>query len=397
MISTTFYLDKRYKTASGLYLVKIRITSGYSGAYIATSVELQPKHWDARARAVIGLPNRKALNDYLLRKKWEVDDAIRLLEVSGRLKSLAPAYVRDAVLAILYPEDAKAKFVPHYEQFRDRHENARTREIYAATLVAMRRFDPKVDARSFDEINKPWLDRFFAWLAHSSPSVNARNIHLRNIRAAFNDAIDDEITTCYPFRKVRIKAVPTKKRSLSVADLRAVFSADVPEWARKYVDAFRLQFCLIGINTIDLCHLTQESIQDGRLEYQRAKTKRLYSIKIEPEAMNLISTYAHTRKVTRKSPLLRFAEGCANYRHFAQSYNDALKIARPGLTTYYARHTWATIAAQLEIPKETISAALGHGGNTVTDIYIDFDRKKIDEANRKVLDFVFKGIKPEVK
>lgn len=52
-------------------------------------------------------------------------------------------------------------------------------------------------------------------------------------------------------------------------------------------------------------------------------------------------------------------------------------------------HTWATIAASLDIPKETIAHALGHGNDTVTDIYIDFDKKKVDETNRKVLDFVF--------
>ena len=63
----------------------------------------------------------------------------------------------------------------------------------------------------------------------------------------------------------------------------------------------------------------------------------------------------------------------------------------PEITTYWARHSWATIAASLDIPKETIAAALGHGGNTVTDIYIDFDRKKIDEANRKVIDWVLYG------
>lgn len=56
---------------------------------------------------------------------------------------------------------------------------------------------------------------------------------------------------------------------------------------------------------------------------------------------------------------------------------------------YWARHTLATIAASLDIPKETISHALGHGNDTVTDIYIDFDKKKVDEANRKVLDYVF--------
>ena len=60
----------------------------------------------------------------------------------------------------------------------------------------------------------------------------------------------------------------------------------------------------------------------------------------------------------------------------------------PELSGYWARHTWATIAAQLDIPKETIAAALGHSSGSVTDIYIDFDKRKIDEANRRVIDFV---------
>ena len=64
----------------------------------------------------------------------------------------------------------------------------------------------------------------------------------------------------------------------------------------------------------------------------------------------------------------------------------------PDISTYWARHTWATIAASLDIPKETISAALGHEiGSRVTSIYIDFDQKKVDEANRKVMDYVLYG------
>ncbi|MFK2229309.1 integrase [Bacteroides fragilis] len=57
--------------------------------------------------------------------------------------------------------------------------------------------------------------------------------------------------------------------------------------------------------------------------------------------------------------------------------------------TYWARHTWATIAAGLDIPKETISEALGHEiGSSVTSIYIDFNRQKVDDANRKVIDYI---------
>lgn len=62
----------------------------------------------------------------------------------------------------------------------------------------------------------------------------------------------------------------------------------------------------------------------------------------------------------------------------------------PGITWYTARRSWATAAASLDIPKETIGKALGHSewDNTTTDIYITFDNRKIDEANRRVLDLI---------
>lgn len=61
----------------------------------------------------------------------------------------------------------------------------------------------------------------------------------------------------------------------------------------------------------------------------------------------------------------------------------------PDLSAYWARHSWATIAYSLDVPKETISEALGHEiGSRITSIYIAFDRRKVDAANRKVIDYV---------
>jgi integrase len=54
-------------------------------------------------------------------------------------------------------------------------------------------------------------------------------------------------------------------------------------------------------------------------------------------------------------------------------------------STYSARYSWATIAAGIGISRDVISHALGHGINTMTDIYIDFDVEKVDQANRKVI------------
>ena len=64
----------------------------------------------------------------------------------------------------------------------------------------------------------------------------------------------------------------------------------------------------------------------------------------------------------------------------------------PGLTTYWARHTWATVAYSIDIPKDIISQALGHSsGSAVTEIYIERDLRRVDEANRRVLDWVLYG------
>lgn len=222
---------------------------------------------------------------------------------------------------------------------------------------------------------------------------------MRNIRAVFNEAIDDEITSFYPFRRFKIRPVATVKRSLSVEQLRELFNYPVEEHEEKYLDMFKLIFFLIGINVIDLCYL--RGVTNGRIEYYRAKTNRLYSIKVEPEAMEIIEKYKG------KKYLLDIFDRYTNHKNYVSRLNENLQrigntqIGKQGkktfiplfpmLTTYWARHSWATIAASLEIPKETIAAALGHGGNTVTDIYIDFDRKKVDEANRKVIDWVLYG------
>lgn len=238
------------------------------------------------------------------------------------------------------------------------------------------------------------------FLAQTAPSKNARNVHLRNIRAVFNDAIDDEVTTCYPFRKFKIRPVATPKRSLSVEQLRKLFAWQVEDYAVKYLDMFKLTFFLIGINVVDLCKL-KVITQEGRVKFHRAKTGWLYNIKVELEAAQIIMRYWGRRQ------LLNMLDTYKSHKYYLKHLNFGLlhigrvevgkrgaksvKPLHPLLTTYWASHSWATIAASLDIPKETIAHALGHGGNTVTDIYIDFDQRKVDEANRRVIDWVLYG------
>lgn len=175
-------------------------------------------------------------------------------------------------------------------------------------------------------------------------------------------------------------------RGVMLEGVRTLFKADVPDHQRKYIDAFKLMFLLIGINTVDL--LTTATIENGRVVYIRAKTHRPYSVKLEPEAADIIARYPSSR-----GHLISLGDGLKDYRGVTYRMNEALKSVLPGVTTYTARYSWATIAASLDIPKETIARALGHGGHSVTDIYIDFDQRKVDDANRRVIDWVLYGRK----
>ncbi|MDE6080128.1 MAG: site-specific integrase [Duncaniella sp.] len=394
MVTTRFYLDCRDCTAGNPAPLKLVITKKGVRALISLNLSLLPSQWDAGRQTVIGHPRKQQFNTLIAERKLAVDAILFRLESSGELSGLRSCDVKQRVLSELYPDDedkdaVRLSFVARFSDFVARRSPG-TQRVYNSTLARLRAYLPKkADTLTFEEMDVAWLRGFDAFLAKTSPSRNARNIHFRNIRAVFNDAITEELITCYPFRKFKISPERTRKRALTVEQLRELFSAKVAPHEQRYLDCFKLIFMLCGINVVDLCRLRSLSAE-GRVEYSRAKTHRPYSIKVEPECAEILARYQG------QSWLLSYLDTCANYRSFYSRFCKTLRdfkvrFGLPGLSSYWARHSWATIAASLDIPKETIAAALGHGGSTVTDIYIDFDRSKIDRANRRVLDWVLYG------
>ena len=398
MKSLKFYLDTRKaKTEDALCPVRISYTKNRKVGYITTDVRLTQKQWDVMQDIVIGHQRAKAINTYLSNIYATLENL--LIVNCDEYRPLTAREIVEQLRSALNPDvekPAKDRFVARLEQFIDSKEKKRTKEIYEATLSRIKDFEKGWEKLTFSDITIEWLRNFDKFLAKTSPSRNARNIHLRNIRAIFNEAIDDEITTHYPFRKFKIKGEATVKRSLTVEQLARLFVYQPKPSMARYLDMFRLMFYLIGINTVDLAGL--QKIVAGRVEYHRAKTNRLYSIKVEPEAKAIIEQYQGEQH------LINVFDNRDSYLSFGRLFNKNLHVlgkeldelyndtVYTGLTTYWARHTWATIASELDIPKETIAKALGHGGNEVTDVYIRFNDKKIDEANRRVIDHLNKAI-----
>ena len=413
-MTTKLYLDARHLNENGEASLTISVCKHGVTAYYPTGVRIEPSYWDPRRQKLIGHPNQKLLRIFIEDKKTKFDNILMRLEMDGQLGGLTSKQIRDKVAAVLSPEDGKDEtlFMPYFKRFAESRNKANTRRIYMQTYDKLSLFLDG-EAIRFDSITKRWLEGFESYLANErGNSTNTIAIDMRNIRAVVNDAIDNDITSNYPFRKkYRIKQKKTRKRALSVKKLRELFDYQVEPFLQKYLDTFKLTFFLIGINPVDLCG--DIKLEDGRIVYDRSKTGRLYNIKLEPEAADILNRYKG------KAHLFGLAEGVKDYSSFVTNLDKYLKqigpvemvpnpnkqksktaraflkrreSAFPGISIYWARHTWATIAAQLDIPRETISAALGHGyGNQTTAIYIDFDMKKVDEANRRVIDWVLYG------
>ena len=414
MATTRFFYDPRRVKAGTPAVLRIAIAHRHKTTYVTLETKLLPNQWDNKDCKVINHPEAKRLNVYISGIKSLVDRTIISLADMGKLPSMDATQLREAIEERMNPEAVEQKrekkrsenlFATRYLKFTESKAGIRsTHRIYMQTYKRMLEYaGERLKQLAFEDITKEWIIGFFNYMAPQSPSRNARNIHLRNIRAVFNEAIDDEVTTFYPFRRLKIKNEATRKRNLKVDDLRKFFNCPCDAKAQKHFDMFKLMFMLIGINIVDLCNL-KEIDSEGRITYHRAKTNRLYSIKVEPEALEIINKYRG------KNYLLDILDRYKDYHDYTKRINLALKqigpykrVGRggkkttepmfPDISTYWARHSWATIAASLDIPRDTIAHALGHGGNTVTDIYIDFDERKIDEANRKVLDWVLYGKK----
>lgn len=405
MAKLKLYLDTRTTRPDGRAQIKIAVNHKGSSSYIPLGIYVEPGEWNADTGKITKGGNKAALNAMIGRRISEMEMTLFELSEHGNVKKLSASQLRDLLIRSVNEESQShmGAFVERFRKFIEAKEKPSTREIYEYTLSKLYKYCPQLDTLAFEDINRDWLQGFDKFLAGTSPSRNARNIHLRNIRAVFNDAIDDEVTQYYPFRKFKIRPEATAKRSLPVEQLRTLFGYPVEPHQRQYLDMFKLIFCLIGINIIDLCNLKPSDYADGRITYRRAKTGRLYDIKVEPEAAELI------RRHSGNGWLVDILDRYDNYRDYAHRLNENLrrigevrivgqggkKVREPicpQITTYWARHTWATVAASLDIPKETISEALGHEiGSRITSIYIDFDRRKVDEANRRVLDWVLYG------
>lgn len=264
---------------------------------------------------------------------------------------------------------------------------------------------------SFDKVTPEWLKGFEVHLRGRGCSWNTVSTYLRTFRAVYNRAVNSRmiIYTPHLFRYVYTGTRADHKRALCDEDMKKVFtklssSSAVPTTVRRAQELFILMFLLRGLPFVDLAYLRKSDLRDNVITYRRRKTGRPLSVTLTPEAMILLKRYmSRDTDSPYLFPLLKSGEGTKEAYHEYQlalrSFNQQLMLLgkmlglNDRLSSYAARHTWATTAYYCEIHPGIISEAMGHSSITVTETYLKpFRSKKIDEANNQIINFVKRSI-----
>ena len=324
MASISLYLDKRAKSKTGLYRVKISIRNGKSSYFIPTEIKIKKENWiDGN---VVGTSNDRSYNKLLSMKVSALKLKLVSIAASMNLDGLSArelAALLDSGIQIkeeAKEEENKDLFLPFLDNFIENKEKQSTKDVYKNTKAKISKFC-NIKKLKFKDIDYKWLCEFERYMASTGNSINTRSINMRNIRALYNEAIKENIISAdnYPFRIFSIRSEETAKRSLSIDELRTLRDYPCVGSERKWVDLFFLSFFLAGINLVDLFALPPLVKGKKNIEYKRSKTNVLCQLTIPNEALLLIKKYKG------KEHLVCFGEDYKDRHSLVHRMNETLQ------------------------------------------------------------------------
>ena len=255
---------------------------------------------------------------------------------------------------------------------------------------------------AFSALTPELLKRYEYSLASNNCEPNTISLYMRTLQTICRKAEEEGITVIPEglFSKVFTGYTSPARRSIPVEVMRLLRDAELNEKSRRYAfarDMFLLSFYLRGIPFIDLAYLRKCDLKEGILTYRRRKTGKQACVQVEPCAMEIIRRYAVKDGVSGYLlPIIRQTgereQERKQYDSALRLYNKHLKVLAEvlglnvKLTSYVARHTWATTAHDIGVDIADISEALCHSSEKMTKNYIrSFTPDRLAGVNRTVI------------
>lgn len=264
---------------------------------------------------------------------------------------------------------------------------------YATVLRSFIKFRHGRDLK-VEKIDGDMMLKYEAYLKMNNICHNTISCYMRVLRAAYNRAVDVGLTMQkYPFKNVYTGIDKTIKRAINedvIVKLKNMNFENHYELTMSR-DLFLFSFYARGISFVDMANLRLCNVVNGMLRYTRSKTGQKLSIRVEKCMKDIISKYEHLTVEDYLLPI--YTSRCHNHIRQLRTYNNRLgrissmlELPRQ-LSSYVARHSWATLALRKGISVQIISEGMGHENESTTRIYLaSLDQSTIDDANAKIID-----------
>lgn len=388
----------------GTFPLMLRVTKDRKRKYVSLGLSLHEKFWDfEKGKPKRNCPNKEQIERLIAAKTAEYNDLIVEMTTQQR------EYTVETLVSHFHNQVRCATVVELYDKLIDdmkRGGKLGNAGVYKYSRTSLLKFTGQRLQIPFSDIDAVWLRRYENWLRTSGCGDTTISQLFRTLRSVFNKAVELQLVKrdYYPFDAYKVSKFDTrtKKRAITKEDVRKVIALDLSQGypsERLARDIFVFSYFGAGINFADIALLKYGNVRDGRVQYVRKKTGKPINFLLTEEMRNIIVKYQQQgqtdedyifpildRRVhrTEQQRYDRTHKVLTNTNRWLRKIGQRVGIEH--LTTYVARHSFATVLKKSGVNIGIISEALGHHSLKTTQIYLGaFENSQIDAAMQNLL------------
>ncbi|MDR3057883.1 MAG: site-specific integrase [Prevotella sp.] len=397
-------LFKSKTLSNGEHPLMICVTKDRKRKYSSLGISVHPKYWSfEKNKPKPNCPNKEVILKIILEKKAEFQQQI--LELNADKKDYTASTLLTSVSDKVELKTVHEFYRELIVKFKESGKQGNYL-VYKDSYNSIKSFTNSKLDMPFSDIDVKWLNKYEEWLRAKNNAETSISLSFRTLRSVYNKAIEAKYVrrNLYPFNDFKISKFNTKtnKRAISKDVILKIIETDLGK-ERYYVqfakDIFIFSYLCGGINFTDIAHLTSDNIIDKHLSYKRKKTSKQVTIPLIDAAFDIMNKYSADSVDTGYTfPILNRNVHKTEIQKYNRIHKVMGKVNKTlkeiskiigeeiNLTTYVARHSYATILKNSGVNISLIGETLGHSDLKTTQIYLDsFSNSKIDEAMTHLL------------
>ena len=395
-ISVVCYKSKVLKNNESPLM--IRVCKDRKMKYQSLGISILPKYWDFKAnKPTSKCPNKEYIERLIAEKVKVYTD--KVIEFKSQEKEFTATSLMEKVNKPVKRKTVQEVFNQYIQELESAN-RLRYADMYKCTMHSLIKFNKHLDI-PFSDMDTIWLKRYEVWLQSQGLAINTLGTRFRHLRVIYNFAIEEKIVKSeyYPFNSFKVSKLSqtTAKRSIQKGEILSVlnYQGQTPLECLA-IDLFTFSYLAAGINFGDIARLTKDNILENRLIYIRKKTQKQIKVLLQEQAIKLIQKYSmpdnpylfpilSSFHKTEQQKVNRIHKIIAKVNKSLKEIGERLNIPID-LTTYVARHSFATVLKRSGVNTSLICEALGHSSERVTQIYLDsFGNDQMEDAMKNLL------------